>query len=341
VNFDLSDDQHAQQEAVRAVLAAEFPLPAVHAFADATAEAGAYGRLWASLMSLGLAAMPVPEEHGGLGLAVLDLAAVAEELGYGLAPGPFMSHLLATLAVARGGSSEQQKAWLPGLVTGEHRAALAWRAGTLGLLAEAGTDLLVIPESGGLSVIEAAADAGPAIAGIDRTRPLTRVPQDALRSGPAAQPLARGVEVTGLVAAAAQVLLAADSYGAARRCLELTVSYAKTRHQWGRPIGQFQAVKHQLADLALMVEPSRGLHWYAAHALDTGLPDAMGAAALAKLHTSERAVDVTRAAVELHGGIGYTWECDVHLFLKRALLNRVYHGEPDSLRRIVAAASGW
>lgn len=353
MNFDLSTEQYELQDVLREMLRERRPLRLVHDFADAARDRD--DDLRSAIAGLGLAGLAVPAEYGGLGLGVLDAACVTEELGYALAPVPYTGHVLATMAIARFGTDEQRKEYLPGLAEGRLWAGLAWDAGALGTLADAATDIVVlvgdgIEVTGPASADDASVNAGTARAGrpadgtgdgrlavTDRTRPMRRL-TGAVRDAGRPRAAAEAAEV---IACAGRVLAAADAYGAARRCLELTVQYAKTRRQWGRVIGGFQAVKHQLADLALMVEPSRALHWYAAHAIDAGLPDAPGAAALAKLHTCERAVDVGRGCVELHGGIGYTWECDVHLFLRRALLNRVYFGTAADMRRLVASAQGW
>jgi alkylation response protein AidB-like acyl-CoA dehydrogenase len=325
VNFDLSPQQYELQDALRAMLAARRPLRQVHDFADSGAVRD--DELLNQLAGMGLAGIVVPPEFGGLGLGLLDAACVAEELGYALAPAPYAGHVLATLAIARFGTDEQRKDYLPGLAEGRAWAGLGWDAGPLGVLADAAADILVVTSEDGVQVIEAADVDGTSLVTTDRTRPMRELPC------PVGLPV--------LLESAGRVLAAADAYGAALRCLRLTVDYAKARRQWGRAIGSFQAVKHQLADLAVMVEPARGLHWSAAHAFDTSLPDATGAAALAKLHTAERAVEVGRACVELHGGMGYTWECDVHLFLRRALFDRVYFGTPAAMRRVVARERGW
>jgi alkylation response protein AidB-like acyl-CoA dehydrogenase len=121
----------------------------------------------------------------------------------------------------------------------------------------------------------------------------------------------------------------------------MTAEYAKVRQQFGAPIAQFQAVKHQLADMATQVEPARGLFWYAAHAWDHIPAEAPRAAAIAKAHITARASEVARAAVELHGGLGFTWECDVQLWFKRAMFDRTWGGTPEHHRARVAALGDW
>jgi len=333
VNFELSPEQHLLGDTVRNYLLTEHPVAEVRARAEAPDDDLA--DVWDGLNALGLAGIALPEEFGGLGLGVLDLAVAAEALGYGAAPGPHLGHWLASLAIAVGGSASQQARWLPGLSSGATRAALVWDDAGTPVLCGRDADLYVVRTATGFAI----AAAGPAVTvrrlpGIDLTRPIDAVTikAEALESLPAAH-----ADLAAYVRAVGHVLVAADAFGGALRCLDLSVEYAKTRRQWGQLIGQFQAVKHQLADLALLVEPGRGLYWYAAHALDAGRPAAAEAAALAKSHITDGYVQAARSAVELHGGFGYTWECDVHVYLKRALLDRQYLGDPESLRQEIAA----
>jgi alkylation response protein AidB-like acyl-CoA dehydrogenase len=140
---------------------------------------------------------------------------------------------------------------------------------------------------------------------------------------------------------AALVILAADAFGAAWQLLQTTVEYANSREQFGMPISQFQAVKHQIANAATKIEPARGLYWYAAHAIDHLPEQAPHAAAVAKAHITDRALDVAKDAVELHGGIGYTWECEVQIWFKRTVFDRGFLGAPECHRERSAALAGW
>ena len=140
---------------------------------------------------------------------------------------------------------------------------------------------------------------------------------------------------------AALVLLAADAFGGATRLVEMSVEYAKTREQFGVTIGHFQALKHQLANMAVDVEPARGLYWYAAHAQDHVPDQAERSAAIAKAHITDRYLQVARDAVEAHGGIGFTWECDVQIWFKRAMFDRAYLGSPALHRERSAQLAGW
>jgi alkylation response protein AidB-like acyl-CoA dehydrogenase len=174
-------------------------------------------------------------------------------------------------------------------------------------------------------------------AGIDMTRRLDcvvfeRTPAIKLAAGRTAADRARD---------AGLVLIAADAYGGACRCLEMTTQYALTREQFGQVIGTFQAVKHQLADLTAEIEPSLSLYWYAAHAFDH-IPDkAERHAALAKAHLTDLYDRATRVATELHGGIGFTWEFDLHLWFRRAIFDRSFLGEAGYHRERAATLAGW
>jgi alkylation response protein AidB-like acyl-CoA dehydrogenase len=157
-------------------------------------------------------------------------------------------------------------------------------------------------------------------------------PAELLAGGPA---LAERVRDVGLV------LLAADAFGAATRLIQFCVEYAKSREQFGYPIAQFQAVKHQIARMATDIEPTRGLFWYAAYACDHLPDEAAQEAAIAKAHIADRAIEVARQSVELHGGYGFTWECEVHMWMKRIMFDRAFLGTPDALRARCADLAGW
>ncbi len=137
------------------------------------------------------------------------------------------------------------------------------------------------------------------------------------------------------------LLLAADAFGAATRLIQMTIEYTKVREQFDTPLAQFQSVKHQIANMATDAEQCRGLLWYAAHAFDHIPGDTERSAALAKAHITERAMQVARDAVELHGGIGFTWECDVHMWFKRTMFDRAFLGTPAVHRERNAWLAGW
>jgi alkylation response protein AidB-like acyl-CoA dehydrogenase len=354
MDFGLTQEQELLQQTVRQFVQKDCPPEVVRAVFDGDGIAP-----WKELVDIGVAGLIAPEAYGGAGLELIDLALVAEELGRGAVPGPFLGHVLATVALACGGSDAQKEQWLPRLVSGEilGTVALGEPGGCWGPAewtpvldggrvsgikdfapSAAAADLLIVGAAGGeLVLVERTAD-GVSVEsanGIDRTRPVDVVHLDGARC----ESLAAGA--AGRVRDAALVLLAADAFAVAHQLVRMSVAYANTREQFGQPIGQFQAVKHQLADMALDIDPTRGLWWYAAHAFDHVPEDAERTAALAKAHITDRAMQVARAAVEAHGGIGFTWECDVQIWFKRALFDRLFLGDPAVHRERIATLGGW
>src|SRR5437667_284853 len=211
-------------------------------------------------------------------------------------------------------------------------------------LAELGVPGLQVPAAHGGSGLElldvalAARGLGVTpLSGTDRTRRVAAVELEAV---PATR-IAAGRAAIDRARDAGLVLLAADAWGGARRCLDMTVKYALTREQFGQPIGAFQAVKHQLADLAADLEPALSLWWYAAHAYDYIPERAARHAALAKAHLTDLYDRATRVAIELHGGIGFTWEYDLHLWFRRAVFDRAFLGEASYHRLRAADLAGW
>lgn len=362
MNFLLNSEQHEMQRTVLRYLDERLDTLALHrSFDDEGDTQGFDATLWQGLAELGVLGVNLPEEDGGLGLEMIDLALVAECLGARAAPLPFLGHVLATLAISWAGSAEQKARWLPALIEGRLIASVGLSTGpndwdpaqwttpaapamsaTWSLVPGAPVaQLFVLGAAGGeLLVIERTAPGVTvsARASTDRTRRLGLVTLEhasveRLPQGPAQAERLRD---------AALVLLAADAFGGATRCHELAVSYAKEREQFGQPIGQFQAVKHQLADMVISVEPARGLYWYAAHGFDHCEPtERAHIAALAKAHLADAYVSAARRCVEVFGGMGYTWELDVHLYLRRAMFDHAYLGTPATWRARAAELAGW
>ena len=359
MHFGLSEEQTLLQETVRSFVRNECGPSRLRELFEAGA--GHDDALWKGLCEIGLAGLVVPEEYGGAGLERIDLALVCEVLGAGALPAPLLEHSLACIAIAEGGSEEQRRRWLPALASGERVATVAigepderWDPGDWTVSHRDGrltgskiyvpnagaADLLLVGVAGGDFAVVDAGASGVAIEaqdGIDRTRPVASVQLDAA----AAESLTGGVKLSRRVLDAGLAGLAADAFGAATHLLELSVDYAKTRKQFGRPIAGFQAVKHQLARIATSIEPTRALFWYAAHALDAGLSDGERSAALAKAHITDRALHAAREAVELHGGLGFTWDCDVQIWFKRAMFDRAFLGGPHAQRERCARLAGW
>ncbi len=358
MNFDLTEEQDLLQETVRQFANNVCTPSRRRAIFDG--KDGHDTELWQGLLELGLGAIAVPDEFGGAGLELLDLALAAEVLGSEAVPGPFLGHSLAGLAIAWAGSDAQKKSWLPKLASGEVLGTIAfaegdgrWQPEQWSVAAGATldgakahvpfgehADLFVVgTRGGGLALVERGARglAIEALSGIDRTRRIAELrlastPCDALPGSPAAAARVRD---------AALVLHAADAFGGAAKLVDLSVEYAKTRQQFGVTIGSFQGLKHQLAAMAVEVEPARGLYWYAAHAFDHVPAESERSAALAKSHLTQVYMQVARDAVEAHGGIGFTWEHDVQIYFKRAMFDRAFLGTPAAHRERAAALAGW
>jgi alkylation response protein AidB-like acyl-CoA dehydrogenase len=362
MDFGLTEEQRLLQDTIRHWVERECPTTRVRAIAESAA--GYDGALWRGLAELGLAGLVVPAEHGGSGLEVLDAALAAEILGWHCTPGPFLGSTMAAVALVESGAADAQARWLPAVASGEALLTFAlgeglgeWDASRItsrvdgGLIsgekplvpyAEVADAILVAAHDGdgpGLWAVERGA-AGVSVTALkvfDATRRLSmvtfdRTPATKITSGRHAIDRARD---------AGLILVAADAFGGAARCLDMTVKYALTREQFGQPIAAFQGVKHQLADLATELEPSRSLWWYAAHAFDH-MPDKSARhAALSKALLTDLYDRVTRYAIELHGGIGFTWEFDLHLWWRRAVFDRSFLGEAAYHRERAAALAGW
>jgi alkylation response protein AidB-like acyl-CoA dehydrogenase len=347
VDFDLSAEQRLLEQSIDSFFAGSFPPSRVRHCYDA--ELGPLD----DLSALHLSEILIPEAYGGGGGTVLDVAVAAERLGAAAAPGPFLGRVLASHAINIAGSDEQRVRWLPELASGRRRATIAvgepgdrWSVDELRMggrrltgekryvLAGDGVDLAVVVLADGLALVEFGADGLTVVDAdvLDRTRPMVSLAFDGPDHERLAGPRA-GADAAERVLQLGAVLLAADAHGGAAKCLDLAVSYGQVREQFGTTIGHFQAIQHQLADMAVDVLPSRGMYWYAAHAMDCALDDASGFASLAKAHITERYVAAARRTIEVHGGVGYTWECDLHFYLRRAVFDRAYLGSPELHRQ--------
>jgi len=362
MNFGLSEDQLLFKQTLRRFVEEQCPTSRVRAVMEG--DSGHDTGLWQSLTEIGVPGLIVPASFGGAGLEMLDLALGAEELGYGAVPGPFLGNALATVALVESDDEEQKARWLPKIAAGEALLTVAygeedsqWEPARLGARAQAGTITATKPlvpyatesqamlvagrEAGepGLWLVDRGAtgvEITP-LTVVDRTRRLSSVtfrnsPAVKLRGG--AQALSRSLD-------AGAVLLAADAFGGAKRCLETTVRYALERVQFGQPIGAFQAVKHQLANLACDLEPALSLWWYAAHAFDRIRDQSERHAALAKAHLTDLFDRAMRECTELHGGIGFTWEYDLQLWFRRSVFDRSFLGEAAYHRERAATLAGW
>jgi alkylation response protein AidB-like acyl-CoA dehydrogenase len=362
VDFGLSEEQVLLQDTIRRWVEGACPSTRVRAIMESPT--GHDPALWRELAELGVAGLVVPADHGGTGLDLLDAALAAEVLGWGCAPGPFLGATMAAVALVAGGHAGAQAAWFPRIAAGDALVTFAlgeglgeWDAARLASRVSAGrlsgekplvpygdvADAIVVAaqdESGpGLWLVErgAAGVTHTTLRVFDMTRRVTMATFDAT---PAVQ-IASGRAAVDRARDAGLVLVAADAFGGAARCLDMTAKYSLTREQFGQPIGAFQGVKHQLADLACDLEPSRALWWYAAHAFDHLPEKSERHAAIAKAHMTDLYDRVTRYAIELHGGIGFTWEFDLHLWWRRAVFDRAFLGEASWHRERAAALAGW
>jgi len=352
MDFALSDDQRAIQEAARDFLADASNPDIVRAAVES--ETGFAEPLWASLAGeMGFAGILVPEAYGGLGMGAVEMALVLEETGRTLAPVPFFeTAVLAVLAVREAGSEAQKAALLPRLAAGT-RGCLAGTASrpilsggrltgtadfvTFGHVAEL---IVVATADNSLVVLEAGTPglAVEALPPLDRTRRFARmtfdcaVPDGAVLGAPgsSAATIARVLTIAG-------GLLAAEQTGGMQYSLDATVDYAKQRVQFGRLIGSFQAYKHILADMMLLVEASRSAAYYAAAAIDEDGAELAEACHVARSYVSDAYRSVTGDAIQLHGGIGFTWEHHAHLYFKRARATSSWLGSPDAHREALAA----
>jgi alkylation response protein AidB-like acyl-CoA dehydrogenase len=291
--------------------------------------------LWREVSELGWPGIAVAEEHGGQGLGAVELAILCEELGRSIAPVPFLPTVLAATLIEHGGSEEQRARWLPGLAAGETVGAVAsvGRDGTALVPGGAEAQVFVVVEDGAASVLARDEARLEDIASIDPTRPAARL--DASAGG--------GERLGGDTAAAldrALVAVAAELVGVCDRALEMTVAYVKDRKQFGTPVGAYQAVSHRCAQMLLDTEQARVSTSFAAWTADADPERLAEAAAMAKAAAADAGRDVTAAAIQLHGGIGFTWEADVHWLFKRAQVDAPLLGGASEQRARLARIVG-
>jgi alkylation response protein AidB-like acyl-CoA dehydrogenase len=359
----ISDEHEEQRATVRRWLESHCPPSVPRTLLDAEGEE--LQPIWKELAATGWLGIHLPEERGGEGFGLLELAVVLEETGRALVPGPLLPTVAASALISEAAKSEQAALLLPGLIDGSTPAALSFGDACLEVVEEGADGSIVV--SGTLSPLLGASTAAVVLApartkdgsviwsllevselgeqvtispltSLDPTRRLGTVEISSMTVGPERQLEAlttrRAREV--LVA-----LLAAEHAGGARWCLETATEYAKVRVQFGRPIGQFQAVKHRLADMAIRVEQMTAVAWDAAMAVGTGSSeDAELVAATAGAISLDGYALGAKECIQLLGGLGFTWEHDAHLHLRRAMADRQLMGEPDRYGQDVAEAAG-
>jgi alkylation response protein AidB-like acyl-CoA dehydrogenase len=368
VNFAFNEAQEQLRESVRDYLTRETPVSYARAMLDDAA--GFTEPVWRSLAALGWVGLNIPEEFGGSGLGTLELVLLLEEMGAVVFPAPYFSTVcLGVEAVSVVASNRQKQAILPAVAEGRRRLTLAvaevrgsWEASHVELTAApvgddytlSGTKLFV-PDARSADTIIVVTRLGEGLGffavprdgtgvrvepmvTVDQTRKIdvvelrdVRVRPDALLGG-ASMPF----EKLDAIIDHAKTALAAEMCGAAATALTLSVDYVKIRKQFGRPIGSFQAIQHKLADMKVSLETARSLVYYAGWALDTGAEDARLAAAMAKAYAGDACMRVIADAIQAHGGIGFTWEHDLHLYFKRVEAGALSYGGATTNRELVA-----
>ncbi|HET6999587.1 MAG TPA: acyl-CoA dehydrogenase family protein [Solirubrobacterales bacterium] len=361
--FDLTDEQQAIKSTAHDFLASRFKSDRMREIAASDDGFDAAG--WGEMAELGWAGLAVPEEWGGQGLGIVELAVLFEEMGYALAPSPLFSNTLAGLALSLCGSDDQRERFLRPLATGELRGTPAlWDAGSPATIGEFTMEArpdsdgavldgekTLVPDAASAHfflvsssdhrrhLVERGAD-GVTVApetGIDPTRRFSSVRFDGVRV-PAADTLpAEGADYYPVFHRIC-VALAAESTGIAQRTLEMAVEYAKDRQQFGRPIGAYQAVSHRCAQMLLETENARSAVYGAAWAADAEPESLPLAASMAKAYAGDAGWRVPDASIQVHGGIGFTWEHDLHFFLKRGRSNAAIFGDSKWHRERVADA---
>ena len=374
MNFGFSEDQELLRDTARKFLDSECPTTFVRKMmADETAHST---ELWKKIAQLGWLGIIVPEEYGGSGGNFLDLVVILEEMGKSLLPGPFFATvLLGSTAVLAGGSAAQKAALLPTVAAGNLLLTLAVAepsgrydaAGVTLAATSKGSDFvlsgeklfvqdahvadqLVVaartgqgssPQDGITLFLVDAKAPGVRISQlktVDMTRRQCHVAfQDVAVAG--AQVLGevgKGWPIVRRVLDQAMAGLCVEVVGTAQKALDIAVAYAKERVQFGKPIGSFQAVKHKCVDMMVQVENARSLTYYAAWTVDENVPEVGQAVPMAKAYCSDMAKTVTSEAIQVHGGIGFTWEHDMHLFYRRGLAAEAAFGSAPVHREVVA-----
>ena len=332
MNFEYTDDQQAIKSTAHDFLENRMKAEKRRELA----EAGKYDDgLWGEMCELGWPGIFIGEEHEGQGLGIVELCILQEELGYALAPSPFFSNAAAGLVVQHAGSDEQKQRWLPGVATGAERGTVAWvRDGVAPLVPDADSaSFIVLLDGSSASVVETGSASVETVDTIDSTRRFSRVEAN---GGGESLDAADPSEALAPIATA----LSAELVGVAQRSMEMAVDYAKERQQFGRPIGAYQGVSHRCAQMMLEVESARSVTLYAAWASDHEPESQDLASSMAKAYASDAGWRVTAAALQVHGGIGFTWEHDLHFFLKRAKTDAHLFGTASEHRERVAELAG-
>ncbi len=349
MELDLSDEQRALRETARAFLEREAPITYARAMMDDPR--GRRADVWRKMAGLGWMGLPFPEDAGGVGLGFTALAILLHEMGRVVLPGPYFSTVvLAGYSVLEAGTDAQRKDLLSAISAGELTVAAALTGVDVEarpdgdavrlhgearyVIDGAAADRIVVAVGDDLFLADGPGPSATPAELMDATRKVAHVRFQDVR----AERLGDGnaPNAVGRVLDKVYVGLAAEMLGGAERVVELAVEYAKQRVQFDRPIGSFQAVKHRAADMLLDVESLRNAVSYAAWAIEREHPDASIAASMAKAYASDAYRRVASSGIQVHGGIGFTWEHDMHLYFKRAKASEVAFGSADAHRERLA-----
>jgi alkylation response protein AidB-like acyl-CoA dehydrogenase len=361
MEFSLTEEQRLLQDSVSRFLTSECPLDRVREAAESGSSR--VDSVWSGLTDMGIHGIVIPEEHGGVGLPLLEACLIAEALGHSVAPVPFVaSSVMAPIAILAAGTDEQKERYLPRIAAGQvvfgvgvteqigaresaginvEDSRLSGKA--MFVLDGVGADMLIVADdTGAMYVVDVTAQGVTVqtLKTIDRTRAVTEVVLDAVEAAvlPGSvdnrEPLNKTID-------AGRLILAADCLGASQSMVDTSVAYAKERKQFNRVIGSFQAVKHMCAEMASELEPCRAMVWYSAHAY-TAIPDeARLMACHTKAHLAEVGQQIARTATEVHGGMGFTDLLGLHYWFKRIGFDRQLLGAPELVRQEAAQIQGW
>jgi len=378
MDIGFTEEQELLRDTARKFLDGECPTTFVRRMM--ASDAAVTPEFWQKLAEQGWLGITYPEDDGGSGLGLVDLVVLMEEVGRAVMPGPYPATvLLGGAAIAEAGSPAARREWLPRIAAGDAKATLAvtepnarWDAAGIALAAreERGgftlsgskmfvpdahlADVLVVAarsrdgstmEDGVSLFLVPKATAGLAVTllpSVDETRKLCEVRLDhvTVPAGALLGELHQGWRPLSRVIDRAAVALSAEMCGAAQRVLDMTVDYAKMRVAFGKPIGSYQGVKHKCADMLIEIENAKSLTYYAAWAVDEGEPDAALAVSMAKAAASDAGRKVCAAGIQLHGGIGMTWEHDLQLYLKRVKASEIAFGDATWHRERIARLMG-
>ena len=371
MDFGFSEEQEMLRQSARGLLEKECPSTEVRRMMED--ERGFDPALWRKVAELGWLGLVIPEQYGGGGLTYVDLVLIMEEMGRVVLPSPFIWTVMFAEAIARGGSDTHKSSLLPKIASGELIATVAylepsalWSADGIAMTARSegasyvldGTKLFVNDGHVADCLLVATRTAGSGNNGItlfaldskragitvtrlstmDQTRKLAEVTFSGVKAdaGDVVGEVGNGWNLLSQIIDRGKVMLAGEMMGGAQKVLEMTVDYAKVRVQFGRPIGSFQAVQHKCANMMIDVEGAKSATYYASWAVSNDVAEASLAAALAKAAASDSFRRVSAEGVQLHGGIGFTWDHDMHLYFKRAKSSEFTFGDANWNRELVA-----